>query len=68
MCSTYNGQELLNVLADTLSPDFFPSGQDTVPLQPLFMCSTYDGQELLDVLADTLCPDFFPPGQDTVPS
>jgi hypothetical protein len=35
MCSTYDGQELLDVLADTLCPDFFPPGQEcTLPLYP----------------------------------
>ena len=35
MCSDYDGQELLDVLAPALCPTFFPAGQDcTLPLNP----------------------------------
>ena len=35
LCSEYDGQELLDVLAPTLCPTFFPAGQDcTLPLNP----------------------------------
>jgi len=35
MCSTYDGQEILDLLAATLCPTFFPAGQEcTLPLNP----------------------------------
>ena len=34
-CSTYEGQDLLDTLADVLCPTFFPPGQEcTLPLNP----------------------------------
>jgi hypothetical protein len=56
LCSNYDGQELLNVLAPTLCPDFFPPGQEcTLPLYPGEYGSLVGGS--LEIMYGEL-PDF----------